>query len=294
MYNMAVICSKDNQIYKMCRKLNQKKYRDRAGKYLIEGENLLEEAFKCGCAVDKIIMRESYKNGADIRPFETSEKKHKEFCAVEPEKVFMTGSLFDKVARTEASRGILAIVRKPEVIAETFMNSQGQSATGNRDYGVNIVVLDRLQDPGNLGTIIRTADAAGYGGVVAVKGTGDVYSPKVVRSAAGSLFRIPVLYMDSAEEIATFLKAHGKKIIVTCFDTENLYYDTDMSKNIALVIGNEGNGVSREFLELADKKIKIPMEGTIDSLNASVAAGILMYCSVEQCKKHSRHKERKI
>ena len=146
--------------------------------------------------------------------------------------------------------------------------------------GGNFVVLDRLQDPGNIGTILRTADAAGYKLAVVMKGTADVFSPKVVRAATGSLFRMPVVFMDSEEELLEFTRAAGKKTVATCFDTDLYYYDVNLKENIALIIGNEGNGISETLIASSDVKIKIPMHGNIESLNASVAAGILMYEAV--------------
>lgn len=260
---MEIITSQDNQIYKLCRKLAQKKYRDRMGRYLIEGDNLLQEAIKCGQKIEQVIFHEDYDG-----PVKASGNRF----------VFMKGSLFERAAQTETSQGVLAIVEKCEPEADEFFEKA-------ETVGTNIVVLDRLQDPGNIGTIIRTADAAGYGGVMCIKGTGDVYSPKVVRAAAGSLFRVPVMIAGSAEEAVRLLKDHGKRILVTCFDTENWYYEQDMAQNTALVIGNEGNGISEELIGLADCKIKIPMQGSIDSLNAAVAAGILMYQSSQQLRK---------
>ena len=146
--------------------------------------------------------------------------------------------------------------------------------------GGNFVVLDRLQDPGNIGTILRTADAAGYSLAIVLKGTADVFSSKVVRAATGSLFRMPVVFMDSVDELMEFTRAAGKKLVATCFDTDRYYYDENLKENIALIIGNEGSGISRELIECSDLKIKIPMHGNIESLNASVAAGILMYEAV--------------
>jgi TrmH family RNA methyltransferase len=113
--------------------------------------------------------------------------------------------------------------------------------------------------------------------VIAIKGTCDIFSPKVVRAAAGSIFRMPLLFIDTAAETLTILKSQGKKIVGTCFDAETDYFHADLKNDIALLIGNEGGGLSRELIEGADMKVKIPMEPFVDSLNAAVAAGILMY-----------------
>ena len=183
---------------------------------------------------------------------------------------FLDGRLFEQLSQTETSQGIMAIVEKPKLSWEGFKNIDGG----------NFIVLDRLQDPGNIGTIIRTADAAGYKLAIVMKGTADVFSPKVVRAATGSLFRMPVVFMDSVSELMEFTRAAGKKLVATCFDTDRYYYDENLRENIALIIGNEGNGISRELIDGSDLKIKIPMHGSIESLNASVAAGILMYEAV--------------
>ena len=252
---MRKITSKDNKIVKLCEQLAQKKHRDKLALYLIEGENLVEEAVKNGAGIQTVLVREGYSG---------------KLSGLEEEAFELDARLFDKLAQTETSQGIIAIVNKPQISREQFIG----------DAGGNFVVLDRLQDPGNIGTILRTADAAGYKLAVVMKGTADVFSPKVVRAATGSLFRMPVVFMDSEEELLEFTRAAGKKTVATCFDTDLYYYDVNLKENIALIIGNEGNGISESLIASSDVKIKIPMHGNIESLNASVAAGILMYEAV--------------
>ena len=253
---MRTISSGENRIFRVCEQLTHKKYRDKLGMYLIEGENLLEEAVKNGAEIKTVLARQDYGGsfyGSDDKVF------------------YLSDRLFDRLSQTETSQGVIAAVKKPEFSQEEFTDKNDCS---------NYVVLDRLQDPGNIGTIIRTADAAGYGLIIAMKGTADVFSPKAVRAATGSLFRMPVVFMDSVDELMEFTRAAGKKLVATCFDTDRYYYDENLKENIALIIGNEGNGISRELIEGSDLKIKIPMHGNIESLNASVAAGILMYEAV--------------
>ena len=252
---MRKITSKDNKIVKLCEQLAQKKHRDKLALYLIEGENLVEEAVKNGAGIQTVLVREGYSG---------------KLSGLEEEAFELDARLFDKLAQTETSQGIIAIVNKPQISREQFIG----------DAGGNFVVLDRLQDPGNIGTILRTADAAGYKLAVVMKGTADVFSPKVVRAATGSLFRMPVVFMDSEEELLEFTRAAGKKTVATCFDTDLYYYDVNLKENIALIIGNEGNGISESLIASSNLKIKIPMHGNIESLNASVAAGILMYEAV--------------
>ena len=252
---MRNITSPDNKIFKLARDLDKKKYRDKSGLFLIEGENLLGEAVKCGAGIETILIREGY---------------NKELYGLEDKVFMMSDRLFSKLCQTENSQGVLAIVRKPEVTAERFLKpSDG-----------NFLILDRLQDPGNIGTILRTADSAGYELVIALKGTADIYSPKVVRAATGSSFRMPVLNLESVDELTEFTRKAGKKLVATTFDTNHYYYEEDLTKSVAIIIGNEGNGISKELIESSEIKVKIPMQGTIESLNAAVAAALLMYESV--------------
>ena len=254
---MRTISSKDNRIVKLCAGLSQKKNRDKQGLYLIEGENLLEEAVKNNAEIQTVLVRKGYE---------------KTLWGLEDRAFMLEDKVFRSLAQTQSSQGVIAIVKKPRTDISQFK-------IGNE--GGNYVVLDRLQDPGNIGTILRTADAAGYKLVIVMEGTADVFSPKVVRAATGSLFRMPVVFMASEDELTEFVRAAGKKLVATCFDTDRYYYEEELRSNIALIIGNEGNGISETLINRSDVKIKIPMENT-ESLNASVAAGILMYEAVRR------------
>lgn len=250
---MREIRSKDNRIVKRCEQLSMRKYRDQFGLYLIEGENLLAEAVKNHARIETVLLREGCQKSL---PPQVADRTF-----------LVDARIFDKLAQTVTSQGILAIVAKEAARKEDFINLPGS----------NFIVLDRLQDLGNIGTILRTADAAGYKLAILMKGTADVYAPKVVRAATGSLFRMPVVSMASAKELAEFTGAAGKKLTATCLDARRWYYDEDLTHDIALIIGNEGNGISRDLIESSDIQIKIPMQGNIESLNAAVAAGVLMY-----------------
>lgn len=260
---MKNIYSTDNRIYKHVKALETRKYRDKTGCYLIEGPNLLEEAVKCGVMLEYVIFRDDCK---DAEALTLS-------LNVKNEPVTMPGGLFQKLSQTEHGQGVLGVAYRKECDVDAFFR-----AVGDR----NIVILDRLQDPGNIGTIIRTADAAGYGGLIALKGTGDIYAPKVIRAATGSVFRLPVLFADTPQELIGHSKRYAKTLVASCMNAETPYYDLDMTKNIALVIGNEGSGIDAELIQSADVKVRIPMNGDTESLNAAVAAGILMYESVRK------------
>lgn len=258
---MNWITSTENQVYKQILQLQKKKYRDQRGEYLIEGPNLIEEALR---------------NEAELVCLVRSEEN--EFL-IEPKKdglpvYLMAEHLFRRAAETETPQGILAVVRKKNFSLETFFH-QVSSRT-------NILVLDRIQDPGNLGTMLRTADAAGYQGVILMKGTTDPYSSKVARSAAGALFRLPLLTLDTPEEAMRILKENQKKVLCTSLNEGRPYYLTEMKEHIALIIGNEGNGTCQAFIQGADFLVSIPMTPSSESLNAAVSAGVLMYESVRQ------------
>jgi TrmH family RNA methyltransferase len=163
---------------------------------------------------------------------------------------------------TKTPQGILAVVEK----------NKNKEIDYSKDF---LIILDNIQDPGNLGTIIRTADSCDLGQVIVSTDTVDCYSPKVIRSTMGSSFRINVIERHLVETIKE-IKAHGFEIIVTSLQTDKSIYDVDYSKK-AIIIGNEANGVRDEIMKEADLKVKIPMLGKTESLNASIAAGVMMY-----------------
>ena len=144
-----------------------------------------------------------------------------------------------------------------------------------------IVVLDDVQDPGNLGTILRTVDSIGLNQIIVSKGTADAFNSKVVRSTMGAIFRIKIIEVENLAQAIKEMRKHHFKLMVTSLQTKNSIYDIDFYKKI-IVIGNEANGVSKEIQDMADEKIKIPMLGKTESLNASVATGIILYEYVRQ------------
>lgn len=273
---MRRISSADNPIWKATARLVRKKERDRSGTYLIEGFHLLEEALKSNVMPETVLIKESL----PIEEWEGLEACLGEWEALGTTVCLVEDPLFQKIADTQTPQGVLSAVKKKQWTGPEFFSSVFPQAAGN------ILVLDRLQDPGNLGTLIRTADAAGWQGVMILKGTADIYSPKVVRSASGSLFRLPVLFVEGPEDALALLREAEKRILVTTPHCDTYYYDVDMRENIALVIGNEGEGISKAFLTKGDISVKLPMAGTVESLNAAVAAGILMYESLRQGKQN--------
>lgn len=256
--------SSDNNKIKLVRRLANKKARDEENKIVIEGINLVREAVHRGIDIDFIMISDGYVMEDFVQ--DCIEADSLMVCQI-PE------SIFNKVVDAENGVGVIAVVSKPTPRFEGI----GKLCTDG-----NVLVLDRIQDPGNMGTMIRTAVAAGYEMIIATKGTVDVYSAKVLRATAGMIFDIPVIYEEETKELFKKLKDQGKKIVVTSVNDGEPYYKQDLKNNVALVIGNEGNGVSKEAIEMADVLVTIPMQGDIESLNAAVSAAVLMYESIRE------------
>lgn len=264
---MNLIESKDNSLIKDIKKLNKKRYRAEHGQFLIEGFRFVEEALKSTFKVPYIFISE------------TSLDKYRSFGI---EKLIqhdtkvncIKASLLKELCNTENPQGILAVVNNKKVEIE---NKEGF-----------YVLVDKVQDPGNMGTIIRSAHATGALGVIITKGTVDVYNDKTLRSTMGSIFNIPVIE-DENFEVVKDLKKNGFKLLVSSLDTENNFYDLDLTSKVIISVGNEGNGISEELYELNDEKVKIPMPGGAESLNAAVAASVMMYEAVRQKESLSRH-----
>lgn len=262
---MKIITSKENKVFKSMAQLKQKKQREKQGKYLIEGPNLVIEALKNEVMLQALAVKNSWLLRDEIQNIV------REYGALgysENSIVLLEDRLFDSLTDTEHPQGIYGVVEQPYMGAAEFFKLVGAG---------NIAVLDKLQDAGNVGTIIRTAEAAGYRGIISMKGTADIYAPKVVRAATGSLFRLPVMFADAPEDIIKELRGAGKQILAADMEGDKFYYEHNLKENIALIVGNEGNGICEEFKAASHIKIKIPMMGETESLNVSVAAAIIMY-----------------
>lgn len=259
---MQVISSKDNEFIKHVKKLKDKKYRDMNQEFVIEGIKLIREAIEENADIKQIVICDNCLN-SDVIPKELMYEIAKYECVYVTEKIFRT------ITDVNTPQGLLAIIGR---------NSTENEINYNQDI---IVALDDIQDPGNLGTILRTVDSIGLNQILVSKGTADCYNPKVVRSTMGAIFRVKIIECDNLEKTLQEARNHQYKVIVTSLQTENSVYDIKYNKKV-VVIGNEANGVSAEIQNLADEKIKIPMLGKTESLNASVATGIVLYEYVRQ------------
>lgn len=241
-----MITSVKNEKVKAWRKLHKKKYRSERGTFLIEGFHLLEEAWKSNWTVIEIIVQE----GVELP----------EWCSDYPVET-VSSYVFQDISQTITPQGIAAEIKidKPK--------------TQSGDY---LLLIDSIQDPGNLGTMIRTADAAGFEGITLGNNTVDLFNEKVIRATQGSLFHIPIVQADLITEINR-LKKNDYDVWATALHNAKVYTNTEVNEKVALIVGNEGAGVRDELLEIADTIVTIPIYGKAESLNVSVAAGILMY-----------------
>ena len=178
--------------------------------------------------------------------------------------------VFKKMSDTQTPQGILCVCRQNGMDVKEFI-------TSTRDRDLKILLLESIQDPGNLGTMIRSAEGAGFDAIIADRDTVDVYNPKVTRSTMGSIFRVPVIYTDDLPDTVDMLKDHSVKVYAAHLCGSHSYKEIKYPKRLAVLIGNEGSGLSDEITEKADERIRIPMQGKLESLNAAVAASILMF-----------------
>ncbi len=179
----------------------------------------------------------------------------------------VSSEVFSKMSDTQTPQGILTVLRQPEYDLTELLKQPNPL----------FVVLENLQDPGNLGTILRTGEGAGITGVIMSSQTVDIFNPKAIRATMGSIYRVPFVYVKSLEEAMNGLHKSGIRTYAAHLRGES-YYDTlSFREPTAFLIGNEGNGLTREIADMADSYLKIPMEGQVESLNAAVAAALLMY-----------------
>ena len=252
-----VISSKDNETIKKLKKLKDKKYRDQENCYIIEGIKLIKEAINENAKIKLIIVCDDCKQENNI----DADAKYE---IAKYECIYVTEKIFLSLTNVVNPQGILAVIEK-------------EKSNNVINYDEDLfLVLDDIQNPGNMGTILRTADSLNLKQIIVSKGSSDIYNPKVVRSTMGAIFRVNIIESDNLVKTLKDMKKHKIKIVTTNLQTDKKIYDVDYEKS-AIVIGNEANGVSNEVLELADEKVKIPMPGKTESLNASVATAIILY-----------------
>lgn len=259
-----MISSTHNQQVKNLLALQKKaRARREQGLYITEGLKMVMEA--PDGMVQKVYLSEHL---ADQPEALAITSKHPYEILADP--------VFKAVSDTVTPQGVLAVIRQKAWTIEDMLVDPGPYC---------FLILETVQDPGNLGTMIRTAEGAGISGIIMDETTADVYNPKVIRSTMGSVYRVPFLYTDNLEKTVYLLKEHNVHIYAAHLKGNEDFDQADLTKSCGFLIGNESKGLSESTVKLANSYIKIPMAGKVESLNAAVAAGLLMYESFMQKKR---------
>lgn len=259
-----MITSTSNQQIKEVSRLMQKaRERKKDRLFVVEGFKMVKEALDLGL-VKKIYLSEE---------LEEEETERCNFLSAQENVEWVKKEVFKSLSDTMTPQGILAVVKMPEY---TLSDLYGQQ---------NLLFLEDVRDPGNVGTMVRTAEGASFGGVILSKESADLFNPKVVRSTMGSIFRMPYYYVESVPETILQAKEHGFFIVGTHLRGEHNYTDVSYAGKTGIVIGNESRGMTGESAAAVSTLVKIPMAGKVESLNASVAAAVMMYEVARQQKK---------
>lgn len=254
---MEEITSASNSRIRRLVLLRQKaKERRQSQSFVIEGERLVLDA-PADCLEEIYVTKEIL-------------DKHRErLKPLEEKLILVSKEAMEKASDTKTPQGILALARMPQYTIEDLLPEENKKPL--------LLILEDIQDPGNLGTMFRTAEAAGASGIILSQGTVDVFNPKTVRSTMSSIFRMPFLVAEDFPGTLQKLRKKGICLCAACLDGSRPYDEVSYDRPCAFLIGNEGNGLGRETIQMADERIYIPMEGQIESLNAAMSAGILMY-----------------
>ena len=252
-----MITSTSNARVKELVQLQKKsKVRNEQGVFLVEGVKMYQEIPQEQLV--KIYVSETF---ADKQKEEINRLKDRRKLE------YLSDHVFQYVSDTKTPQGILCVVRQSTYCLEDILEAED----------AHLLVLDNLQDPGNLGTILRTAEGAGVTGIIISKESVDIYNPKTIRSTMGALYRMPFVYVEDLRETIHTLKEKNIKSYAAHLDGKNTYDKEDYRQGTAFLIGNEGNGLREEIAQCADTWIRIPMCGQVESLNAAVAATVLMF-----------------
>ena len=247
-----ITSTSNSQIKNVINLIKKSKDRKAQGLFVVEGKRMFEETPKD--RIESLYVSES---------FEKENKSILKGYKYEP----VSDEVFSHMSDTKTPQGVMALVKMKEHSVEDMLTTANPL----------IMVLENIQDPGNLGTIIRTAEGAGADGIIMTSGTVDIYNPKVIRSTMGAMYRMKYAYVDNLRDTVELLKDKGITTYAAHLDGAVDYVTCDYKTGTAFFIGNEGNGLTDEATALADRKIIIPMKGSLESLNAAVSSAILMY-----------------
>lgn len=257
---MKRIESLQNSVIKELKSLHNKKYRDETRSFFVEGSRLVNEVLESQFKLKKIVVSDKFYNNMQNADYINT------FKDISCEKYIITDKLYKQLTDTTSPQGIL-------VEAEQKFFEYSDSIF----EGSFFLILEDVQDPGNMGTIIRTADAAGVNAIFVTEGCVDIYNPKVLRASMGSVLHLPIIELSDLSELLADCKMARIKIFATNLKAKKSCYEASYENKLALIIGNEANGVCESTLNMVDETIIIPMSGRAESLNAAAAASILIY-----------------
>lgn len=263
---MTIVTSPTNPVYKLITSLQQRKYRREYGQFVLEGLRGVRDAVEAGWQPDFYIVSDRF----------FTQQRSAELVEM-MERQAVTGyqvpdSLMKRISQTETPQGLLAVFPTPlHDLTKLLQKPDGFW-----------LVLDRIQDPGNLGTLIRSAEGAGVTGVLLTHGTTDPYSPKALRAATGAVLHLPVIELSEAASDCRALNEAGMSLVGAALEEGISYHHATYRLPLALIIGNEANGIDEAILGRIDQRVTIPMKGRLQSLNASIAGSILLFHITEK------------
>ena len=261
---LMITSSGNKKIKDLAALIKKSNTRKKHNAYIIEGIRMFKELKK-----DEIL---------DVFASESFEAENRKILSeIYPEYETVSDRIFESISDTKTPQGVMAVVKRKEYTLEKILEK--------RDTPHSLLILDSLQDPGNLGTLVRSGEGAGITGIIMNETTVDIYNPKVIRSTMGSVFRVPFIYVKDLKEVIQKLYSKNINIYASSLEGAIEYDAPDYKKDIAFIIGNEAAGISKEVLDIVKDKVKIPMLGEVESLNAAIAGSILMYEAARQKRK---------
>lgn len=263
---MPLVESKNNSRVKYVKKLARRRFRDREGKFVLEGFRAVEEVLKLSGTVEFILFSPSARATSRGEQLFAAAREAG-IAAVE-----VAENIMRDLAGTETPQGVLAVVCRREVSLDDILSTSPSL----------LVLVDGVQDPGNLGTIVRTSAGAGAQGLILLPGTVDLYNPKTLRSTMGNIFKLPVVMAGQRSEVLKKIRNAGLELVVGDPRAEKAVFEIDLTGPVVIAVGNEARGVQEDILMHSRHRVHIPMSAGVDSLNVAVAAGIMLYEVVRQ------------
>ncbi len=273
----------NNRVKRLAALVRKAKCRREEQVFIVEGVRMFQEAPPEW--VKEVYLAESFLNRHVKQGQKKADRDLKEFLKTFQYEV-LSDEVFQKVSDTQTPQGVLCVLSMPQyVLSEHIENWMDAMERGGKPP--LLVLLEDLQDPGNLGTILRAGEGAGVSGIIMTRQTADIFNPKVIRATMGSIYRVPFFIVDGLSGTIELLRQKGIAVYAAHLDDSVDYDEPDYTRPASFLVGNEGNGLRRETADRASQYIRIPMEGQVESLNAAAAATVLMYEAARQRRRYT-------